>query len=91
MLSGWGQVVNMAEKHDRFGIGYCPSACKVNPRKQKFNPVKFSNAGFQGDDTMAVIGESSGSKPETPSLIRRCPPGFKLANWTAFVIPIMYS
>lgn len=90
ILAGWGKVVNVAEKHDRFGIGYRPSACKASSRKKQFNPVKFSSAGFQGDHTVAVIGESSGSKSETPSLIRRCPPGFKLTNWTTYVIPIVY-
>ena len=27
-LSGWGQIVNVIKKHDKFGIGYRPSACK---------------------------------------------------------------
>lgn len=80
LLAGWGQVVNVAEKHDIFGIGYLPSACKVSPRKHKFNPIKFSSAGFQGDHTMADIGESSDNKQETPNFVRRCPLGFKLTN-----------
>ncbi|XP_050895784.1 uncharacterized protein LOC127102458 [Lathyrus oleraceus] len=61
-LAGWGQVVNVIQKHNRFGIGYRPSARKASPRKQKFNPIKFSSAGFQDDHTVAVVGESSGNK-----------------------------
>ncbi|XP_050876141.1 uncharacterized protein LOC127079815 [Lathyrus oleraceus] len=90
-LASWGQVVNMAEKYDKSGSGFRPLACKASPRMQKFNPVKFSSAGFQGNHTMAVIGESSGNKQKTPNLARRCPPGFKLTSWIASVIPIVYS
>lgn len=90
-LTGWGQFFNVTKKHNRFGIGYYPSTRKANPRKQKFNLVKFSSAGFQDDHTVAVVGESSGNKQETPSFICRCPSGFKLTNWTSFVIPIVYS
>ena len=90
-LLGWGKVVNMVETRDKFGIGYHPAACKASPKKKQFNPIKFSSANFQNEHTVAVIGESSGNKLEAPSLIRRCPSGFKLPNWTVTVIPIMYS
>lgn len=33
LLPGWGRVVDMAEKRDRFGIGYHPAACKASPKK----------------------------------------------------------
>ncbi|XP_050889361.1 uncharacterized protein LOC127094585 [Lathyrus oleraceus] len=89
-LSGWGKVVDVAEKRDIFGIGYHPATRKASPKKKQFNPVKFSSADFQNDHNVAVIGESSDSKPETPNVIRRCPPGFKLPNWTATMIPIVY-
>lgn len=60
MLFGWGKVVNVTEKHDKFGIGYHPSKCKANLRKQKkFNPVRFNSACFQSDHTVAVVGEAS--------------------------------
>lgn len=92
LLSGWGQIVNVTKKHNKFGIGYHPSACKVSPRKQKkFNPIKFSSAGYQDNHTVAVVGEANGSKQETPNFIRRYPPRFKLTNWTTFMIPIVYS
>lgn len=91
LLAGWGQVVTMTEKHNKFGIGYRPSARKASPREQKFNHVKFSSAGFQDDHIVAVIGESSGRKQETPNFVHRCPPGFKLTNQTTSLIPIVYS
>lgn len=80
LLPGWGKVVNVAKKRDIFGISYRPTTCKASPKKKQFNPVKFSNADFQNDHTVIVIEEPSGSKPGKPSLIRRCPPGFKLPN-----------
>lgn len=53
----------MIEKHNKFGIGLHPSKCKVSPWKQKkFNLVKFSNASFQNDHTVAVVGEACCSK-----------------------------
>lgn len=33
-LLGWGKVVNVAEKRDRFGIGYHPATRKVSPKKK---------------------------------------------------------
>ncbi|XP_050889420.1 uncharacterized protein LOC127094658 [Lathyrus oleraceus] len=90
-LPGWGKVVNVAEKRDRFGIGYHPATRKVSPKKKQFNPVKFCSADYQNEHTVAVTGESSGNKPGAPSLVRRYPPGFKLPNWTAAVIPMVYS
>lgn len=80
LLAGWGKVVNVAAKREEFGIGYRPSTYKASLKKKQFNPVKFRSAGFQSDHTVAVIGESSDNKPETPSLVRRCPPRFKLTN-----------
>ena len=67
-LLGWDKVVNMAEKRDRFGIGYHPATCKVSSKKKQFNPVKFSSAGYQNEHTVAVIGESNGASQGNPSL-----------------------
>ena len=33
-LPGWGKVLNVAEKHDRAGIGYHPTTCKASPKKK---------------------------------------------------------
>ncbi|XP_050876820.1 sugar transporter ERD6-like 18 [Lathyrus oleraceus] len=81
----------MAEKRDMFGIGYHPTTCKVSPKKKQFNPVKFNNTDYQSEHTVEVIGESSGNKPGAPSFVHRCPPGFKLPNWAATMIPMVYS
>ncbi|XP_050890746.1 uncharacterized protein LOC127096182 [Lathyrus oleraceus] len=91
LLPGWGKVVNVAEKCDMYGIGYHPATCKVRPKKKQVNPVKFSSAGYKNEHTMEVIGESSGNRPGAPNLVRRCPPGFKIPNWTTIVIPKVYS
>ncbi|XP_050916633.1 uncharacterized protein LOC127131762 [Lathyrus oleraceus] len=90
-LPGWGKVFDVAEKRDRFGISYRPSAHTSSPKKKQFNPIKFRSTDFQNNHTVAVIGESSGNKLETPSLIRRCPLEFKIPNWMTSVIPIVYS
>lgn len=90
-LSGWGQIVNVVEKHGRFLIGYSSSARQSGSRKQiKFNLVRFNSAGFQDDHIVAVISDSSYNKKKAPSFVRRFPPGFKLSNWTTSLVPIVY-
>lgn len=91
LLPGWGKVVNLAEKCDRFGITYHPETRKVSSKKKNFNPVKFSSADYQREHTMAVIRESSGNKPGASNFVCRCPPGFKLPNWTSTMIHMVYS
>lgn len=77
----WGQIVHVAEKHDHFGIGYPPFSRLPDPKNQKnFNPVRFNNAGFQSDHTVAVIDDTGSSKREVLSFMHKCPPGFNLNN-----------
>lgn len=44
---GWSQIIHVAEKHDRFGVGYCPSSRLPDPKNhKKFCLVKFNSVGF---------------------------------------------
>lgn len=46
-LSGWGQIVNVDEKHDHFGLGYHPASHHPSARGcKKFNPDRFSSAYY---------------------------------------------
>lgn len=66
-LFGMDQIVNVAKKHDQFGIRYHLSTCKLGLRKQKrLYPVRYKSARFHNDHTVAVIGDASCSEKEAP-------------------------
>lgn len=63
-LSDLGQIVNIAEKHDRFGVGYHPVSRHPSVRRRKkFNPIWFSNTGYQYDLSISMVDGESSSKP----------------------------
>lgn len=91
-LSGWGQIMKVAEKHNHFGLGYHPTSRHPGARgHNKFNPVCFSSAGYQYDLYVAVVDGASSSKLAVSHFICKCPPGFKLDNWTATIVPVVFS
>ena len=58
---------------------------------KRFNPTKFSSAGYQWDSSIAVVDGASSSQRAISDLIHKCPPGFKLDNWTSIVVPVVFS
>lgn len=43
-----GQIVDVSEKHDHFGIDYRAFLCLSDPKRhKKLFPVKFNSVGFQ--------------------------------------------
>lgn len=91
-LPGWGKIVRVSEKHDHFGLGYRPTSHHPSARGGKrFNPIRFSSAGYQRDSSIALMDGASSSQCEVTGLIRKCPPGFKLDNWTSTVVPVVFS
>lgn len=90
-LLGRGQIVRVYEKHDRFGLGYRPTSRHPVARDGKrFNPIIFSSAGYQWDYSVAVVDGASSNQRAVFGLIHKCPPGFKLHNWTSIVVLMVF-
>lgn len=84
--------MRVSEKHDRFGLGYCPTSYHPAVRGgKKFNPVRLSSAIYQFDSSIAVVDGASSSQRAVFSLVHKCPPRFKLDNWTSIVVPVVFS
>lgn len=82
----WGHIVHVTEKHDRFSVSYRPSSCLPDPKSQKkFYLVKSNNIGFQSNNIVAVIDGASSRRREVPNFACKCPTGFKIDSWTAYV------
>lgn len=91
-LPGWGQIVKVSEKHDRFGLDYRHTSCNPSARGgKKFNPVRFSSTGYQFDPSIAVVDAASSNQHIVISFVRNYPPKFKLDNWTTIVVPVVFS
>lgn len=91
-FSGWGLIMNVTEKHSRFGLGY-HSASRYPSEKgsNKFNPVRFSSAGYQYDLSVEMMDGASSNKPVVSGFVHKCLPRFKLDNWTSTVVPMVFS
>lgn len=84
--------MRVSEKHGRFGLGCHPiSRHPAMRRGKKFSLVRFSSAGYQLDSSIAVVDGVSSKQCAVSGLIRKCPPGFKLDNWTSIVVPVVFS
>lgn len=80
------------EKHNRFGVSYRPTSRHPDAREGKrFNPIRFNNANYQLDSSVAIIDGASSSQHAIFSFIRKCPLGFKLDKWTSTVIHVVFS
>ncbi|XP_050919635.1 uncharacterized protein LOC127137195 [Lathyrus oleraceus] len=69
---GWGQVIDIREKHDRFGLGYVPSAVKGArvPAKDNTRSIQevFLSTGFIHGDQVDAIEDSTANEDE-PCLV----------------------
>lgn len=80
-LSGWGHIVKVYEKHDRFSLDYCPISLHPDAREiRKFNLVRFNSTSYQLYPFVAVVDGASSSQNAVSDFVRKCPPGFKLDN-----------
>lgn len=47
---GWGRVLNLPPKFDKFGLGFRPAMKSTTPKlSSSFTPVKFSSGGIVRD------------------------------------------
>ncbi|KAI5415991.1 hypothetical protein KIW84_041145 [Lathyrus oleraceus] len=89
--AGWGQVINVNEKNDRFGLGYKPSANggSLVPAKDRVRSIQevFLSKGFIHGDQVGAV-EDDTEDGETSNLIYRCEAA--LTNWEAVEIPEVF-
>lgn len=84
--------MKVSEKHEHFGLGYRrTSRHPAATGGKKFNSVRFSSAGYQFDPSVAIVDRENSIQRTIFSLVRKCPPGFKLDNWTSIVVPVVFS
>ncbi|XP_050883704.1 uncharacterized protein LOC127086918 [Lathyrus oleraceus] len=85
---GWGHLIDIREKHDRFGMGYVPSAVKGArvPAKDNTRSIHevFLSTGFIHGDHVNAIEDNTENEDE-PCLVYRCETA--LNNWKAVEIP----
>ncbi|XP_050895830.1 uncharacterized protein LOC127102504 [Lathyrus oleraceus] len=88
---GWGQLIDIREKHDRFGLGYVPSAAKGArvPAKDNTRSIQevFLSTGFIHGDQVNAIEDSTANEDE-PCLVYQCETA--LNNWKAVEIPEIF-
>ena len=89
--AGWGQVINVNEKNDRFGLGYKPSANggALVPAKDRVRSIQevFLSKGFIHGDQVGAV-EDDTKDGETSNLIYQCEAA--LTNWEAVEIPEVF-
>jgi hypothetical protein len=87
---GWGQLLEIPEKKDRFGLGY-QSHKGIVTKKQDQGTIPaiqeiFHSVGFRSTDQIAVIEEGETSQG-SHHWVRQCSSSTILSNWKAVEIP----
>lgn len=78
---GWGRVVEVEPKFDKFGLGFDPVLCRQILKVPNLaTPVRFSNASIGSGQANAV--DDSDNEFDIDKWIRPSVPGMELNNWT---------
>jgi hypothetical protein len=88
---GWGKLLNIIKKKDRFGVGYQPStreALKVGQGQIRTYQETFRSGGFRHEGHVALLEDTD---EEIPDLVYRCLPDDAINNWEAIEIPKIIS
>lgn len=88
-MLGYGNLLEILEKKDRFGLGYKPiniESQKINQRNFFTLQDTFHNAGYISDDRVDVIEEED---EWIPNLVGRCLPYAAFNHLKAIEIPEM--
>src|ERR1044072_5099710 len=85
---GWGSVVEVAPKFNKFGLGFEPVLHhQILKAPNLATPVRFSNAGIGSRQTNAV--DDSDNEFDIDRWIRPSVPSMELNNWTSEVcVPV---
>jgi hypothetical protein len=79
---GWGRIMEVPEKKDRFGVGYQPGRGLGRGRGGRTS-VTFTSAGMLDPDHICMMGEDTDSDCDMDRWITPCEPGMEIHNWKA--------
>ncbi|XP_050897782.1 uncharacterized protein LOC127104649 [Lathyrus oleraceus] len=80
---GWGRVIDVVVKEDKFGIGYQSGQGSSGQNKGRRQPFTFTSAGMLDPGRICAVGEETDSDCELDSWIKPCIPGMEIQNWKA--------
>jgi hypothetical protein len=80
---GWGKMMDITAKKDRFGVGYQPGRGSSGQGRGRRTSFTFTSAGMLDPDHICVVGEEIDSDCELDSWIKPCAPGMEIQNWKA--------
>ena len=80
---GWGQVLDVTLKFDKFGLGFSPVQQSATPRASSLStPVMFSRPCATRAGHANVVGDDRADGYNVEDWIRPRVPGQTLNNWT---------
>jgi hypothetical protein len=79
---GWGRMMDVSAKKDRFGVGYQPGRGSGQGRGRRTS-VTFTSAGMLDLDHICMMGEEDDSDCDIDRWIKPCAPGMGIQNWKA--------
>jgi hypothetical protein len=80
---GWGKMMDIAAKKDRFGVGYQPGRGSSGQGRGRRPSVTFTSAGMLDPDHICMVDEEVDSDCEIDRWIKPCAPGMGVQNWKA--------
>ena len=82
---GWGRLLDLPIKEDKFGIGYQPALTSTTSTPQtRQGPITFSSAGIiQYGQVSAINKEDGDSDCDIDNWVRPRVPGEVLRNWSS--------
>ncbi|KAI5410441.1 hypothetical protein KIW84_055810 [Lathyrus oleraceus] len=86
---GWGKMMDIAAKKDRFGVGYQPGRGSSGQGRGCRPSFTFTSAGMLDPDNICMVGEEVDSDCEIDQWIKSCVPGMEVQNWKAEKIIIV--
>jgi hypothetical protein len=80
---GWGRVMEVAPKFNRFGLGFEPILRRqILKAPDSSTPVKFASAGIKKEDQVNAVDDED-DVFNIEDWIRPCIPSSELKNWTS--------
>ncbi|KAI5388827.1 hypothetical protein KIW84_074476 [Lathyrus oleraceus] len=79
---GWGRMMDISAKKDRFGVGYQPGRGSGQGRGRRTS-VTFTSAGMLDPDHICMMSEEADSDCDIDRWIKPCAPGMGIQNWKA--------
>ncbi|KAI5414357.1 hypothetical protein KIW84_040021 [Lathyrus oleraceus] len=80
---GWGRMMDISAKKDRFGVGYQPGRGSSGQGRGCRTSVTFTSAGMLDPDHICMMSEEADSDCEIDQWIKPCAPGMGIQNWKA--------